>query len=171
MRVVPVLSRKLLQASSSEGAVLVFVTITHPLTLDVIRLVMSPVDHVLDGITFNKSWFNLNMLTDSERPPQAQFSFPNVDRQAMNLMRTIVGPPRVAFELYTSNFWEKTGDPRDEIDPLETAPLYTARSLYLTAVKITPAQVTGTLRSWDYSQERWPNKAVTKSLLPGVYVR
>lgn len=170
-RVIPILSQKLMEASSSGDAILAFVTITHPNTPDIVRLVVDAADFMIAGQTFYASYFELNLLTDTEAPPSAEFSFPNVDRRAITLMRLVNSPPRVQFDLYSSEYFNLENDPRDVKDGLTLEPVYSAKSLYLTRMKATPSTVSGTLRSWDYRQETWPDKRVSQALLPGAYVR
>lgn len=176
MRAIPVLSRKLMEASSSGEAVLVFVEITHPQTPDVIRLVVDGADYIMedddgDDQTWHKSFFELELLTDTDQPPAARFRFPNVDRQAITLMRSIASPPRVAFKLVSAGYFDLTADPRTVKPALTVEPIYHAKSLFLTDITADQVQVEGTLRSWDFRQEQWPDKRVTQALLPGAFVR
>lgn len=171
MRTIPILSRREAEKPSSGVAEVFFATVTHPETSDVIRLVVDGVDYVLNGDTFHKSAFELDLLMDSDRPPSAPFRFPNVDRTAIAKLRLVNGPCRVSFEVYSSAYWDLTQDPRTVKPGLTPAPIYTARSLFLTEVSADDVAVSGTLRSWDYTQESWPNKLATKALTPGVYAR
>lgn len=179
MRVIPVVSRRLLEQSSSSEPILVFVIITHPDISQPIRLVIDGDDYVINGDTFHKSYFELDLLTDGESPPQARFRFPNVDREAISRLRRVSSPCRVEFAILASSYFDLTASPRVVGDGLtvtwERAPtgslMYRASSLWLTEVTADDVQVEGTLRSWDYRQESWPDKRVTQALLPGVYAQ
>lgn len=161
----------MLEASNSNGVLLVFLTITHHETTEVIRLVLDNEDFELGGELFNKSWFTITMLPDNERPPEATLSFPNVNRRAMNMIRHVNGPARVMFEIYSSRFFDTTVAPRVPVPGPAPTRMYRAKGLYLTNVSVSPSEVSATLRSWDYRTERWPEKTGTQALLPGVYVR
>lgn len=171
MRVIPVVTRRNLEASSSAEALLFFVTVTHPEMVDVIRLVTDGVDHVRDGATWHKSWFELDLLSDDESPPQARFRFPNVDRAAITMLRGVTGPARVRFEIVSADHFDPTTDPRTVKPGVTVTAAYTAAGLFLTDVTADAVQVEGTLRSWDYRQEAWPDRRATKDLLPGAYAR
>lgn len=47
--------------------------------------------------------------------------------------------------------------------------MYRARHLYLTEVEGNVFTITGTLRSWDYTQETWPGIRATSTRMPGLY--
>jgi hypothetical protein len=179
MRVLPILSRRLLEQSSSGEPILVFVTVTHPDLDTPIRLVVDGADYVVNGDTWNQSFFELDLLTDTEQPPSARFRFPNVDREAISLLRRVSGPCRVEFALLPASYFDLTVEPRTVL-PLHTviwdrAPagslVYRASSLFLTEITADQVQVEGTLRSWDYRQESWPDKRATQALLPGVFAQ
>ena len=111
-RTIPILTRRDLEQPSSGVAEIFFVTVTHPETSDVIRLVVDGVDYVLNGDTFHRSAFELDLLQDSDRPPSAPFRFPNVDRTAIAKLRLVNSPCRVMFEVYSSDYWDLSQDPR-----------------------------------------------------------
>ena len=172
---IPIISRRELERSSSGEVFLVFVTITHPEITDEINLVVDAYDYIWNGDTFHQSYFELNLISDDENPPQANFSFPNVKREAMARLSTVVQPCRIAFYILPASYFDLTitdpNTPRPVLAGVTPTPVYTAVQLFLTSIKADPVMVTGTLRSWDYRTEMWPNKIVTKGLLPGVYAR
>ena len=179
MRAIPVISRRLLEQSSSGVPILVFVTVSHPTLETPIRLVVDGADYVVNGDTFHQSFFELDLLTDTEQPPQARFRFPNVDRTAITLLRRVSGPCRVEFALLPASWFDLTVEPRTVKTGLTVtwsrAPagslIYKAASLFLTEITADQSQVEGTLRSWDYRQESWPDKRTTQALTPGVFAR
>lgn len=180
MRTIPVIARRAFERSSSGDPVLIFVTVRHP-TIEVpIRLVVDGADYEVNGTTFYKSFFELDLLSDTESPPSAQFRFPNVDREAISRLRRVSGPCRVEFALLPASYFDLTAEPR-VVKPGLTVVwarakdggslVYKASALFLTDIKADQTQVEGTLRSWDYRQEMWPDKRVTQALLPGVFAR
>lgn len=152
-----------------------FVSITHPEMTDEINLVVDAFDYSWNNKTWHKSYFELELLSDDENPPQANFSFPNVKRDAMAKLSTVVQPCRVAFYVVAASYFDLSSSDPDDLRTVlpgvtvETA--YAANQLFLAGIKADPIMVTGTLRSWDYRTEMWPNKRATKALLPGVYAR
>lgn len=170
-RPIPILSRRALERSSQDDPFVVFVTITHPTMTDVINLVIDGADYVWDDVTYAKSYFELELLTDIESPPEAKFSFPNVNRSAITKLRKVVSPCRVEFKIVSGSYFNMNVEPRVVKDGLTVETLYEAHALFLTEIKADQIMVEGRLRSWDYRQEQWPDKRVTKSLLPGVYAR
>jgi hypothetical protein len=171
MRVIPLITREALERSSSGDALLIFVTVTHPDMPDVIRLVTDGADYLRDGKTWHKSWFELDLLTDDETPPQARFRFPNVDRAAITMLAAVSNPAKVSFEVISAAWFDLTVEPRVVKPAVTVEAAYDARHLFLTDITADAVQVEGTLRSWDYRQESWPDMRATEALLPGVYVR
>lgn len=176
MRTIPVIARREHEKSSSPSADLIFVKITHPDTTDVIRLVLDGVDYVMDdGIepdaTWHKAGFELDLLTDTEEPPKAEFRFANVDWTAMGLLAKVSTPARVTFFVVTSAYFDLTKEPRTVKPGLTVEVTYRAAALDLRDITIDDASVTGTLMSRDLRQEVWPNMRATKRRLPGVHVR
>lgn len=170
-RTVPVIAQRAHEKSSSPDADLVFVTITHPEMADTIRLVIDGADYVMDGATWSRSYFELDLVTDTEEPPRAQFSFPNVDRAAMNMLSRVNGPARVEFRIVSSAYFDLTVEPRTVKPGYTVENTYQAQCLDLRDVTADDATVSGTLASRDLRQEVYPNKRVTKALLPGAYMR
>lgn len=180
MRVIPIIAQRAAERSSSGNPVLIFVTVSHPTIETPIRLVVDGADYEVNGVTFHRSFFELDLLTDTESPPRARFRFPNVDREAITRLRMVSGPCRVEFALLPASYFDLTADPRVVKSGLTVtwarakdggSLIYKASALFLTEVTANQAQVEGTLRSWDYRQEQWPGKRSNQALLPGVYAR
>lgn len=176
MRTIPVIARREHEKSSSPNADLIFVRITHPDTTDVIRLVVDGVDYVMDdgaeiGATWHRGGFELDLLTDTEEPPKAEFRFPNVDWSAMGMLAKVNTPARVTFSVVTSAYFDLTKDPRTVKPGLTVEPSYRAAGLDLRDIAVDDVSVTGTLMSRDMRQEVWPNMRATKARLPGTHVR
>jgi hypothetical protein len=181
VRYTPLANRKILEASDGD-ALLAFVTVTHPRTLDVIRLVLDGYKYTIPDVgVFEASWFEINLLDDTEKPPRLQFKFPNVNRQAISLLRDVYTPPRVELCLTTAEYFvQDPADPKGRVpvagfvwsnQPPDGSLMYRARSLFLTDTSASGQAVEGTCRSWDYRQEEWPSLRAKQSLLPGTYAR
>jgi hypothetical protein len=170
-RSIPIASRRKLEDASSDEPVLLFATIRHRSLIDPIPLVLDNADYVLDGDTFHKSWFELELLSDDDKPPVAKFTFPNVDRQPINLLANVVGPATVDFRLIAASCFDLTADPRTVLPDVTVEPLYSASSLFLTDIQVDQVQVSGALRGYDYRQESWPSLRATQDRLPGVFMR
>ena len=170
-RAIPIIARRELEKSGTSTLFLIMVTVTHPNITDVITLVLDDADYVYNGMTYYRSAFDLVLLSDTDEPPRARFGFPNVDRASVNRLREVVDPPRVKFEIVPSNYFDLNVEPRVAKAGVTPTAIYTAKSLFLTDIKTDSVRVEGTLRSWDYRQEQWPDKRVTKPLLPAIYER
>lgn len=168
-RVVPVISRAEAERSSSGAAHLIFVEVSHPLMTEAVRLVVDGVDYLLNGGLWHRSSFELDLLTDEESPPRARFRFPNVDRRAIHMLEKVAEPAHVEFRVVTSSYFDLTADPRTVRPGMVAVPMYTARHLLLTDITADAVMVSGTLRSWDYRREMWPNRLAVRSLLPGAF--
>lgn len=166
-RPIPIVTRRALEQPSSAEALLTFVTISHE-TLDApIRLVLDAEPYVAAGARHEASWFELTLLSDGEGPPTARFSFPAIDRQALARLESVVEPARVAFKIIAASAFDLSASPR--IEKTTAVPIYTAESLFLTDVTLDAERCEGTVRSWDYRQEAWPNKRATQALAPGAW--
>lgn len=170
-RTIPIISRQAFEASSSDDAAICFVTITHPLAEAPILLVLDGADYLIDGVTWHRSEFELDLLTDDDRPPSAPFRFPNVDRRAINMLAGVTIAARVDIELVSSAYFDLTADPRVVKPGVTIEKIYRAPALRLTDITADEMMVEGTLLSWDYQQEEWPAAVVTEDLLPGVFAQ
>jgi hypothetical protein len=178
-RTIPILAREYLEQESSPQAFLIFVEITHPEIEDVFNLVVDGADYIWDntvgGTDPTKDWmasyFTLELLTDTESPPEAKFSFPNVNREAISKLADVSTPARVSFYVVPTSYFDLTVDPRTVLPGFTVATVYAASALFLIGITANQISVDGTLRGWDYRQEQWPDKRSTKALTPGVYAR
>ena len=178
MRYTPLLNRETFELDASPHAVLAFITVTHPQMAETIRLVLDGVDYLVEGNLYKGTWLELGLLSDSDKPPQFTFRFPNVDRRSMNLLRSVISPPRLTLELTTSAYFDRSLDPRElrtdittewSNNPPNGVLSYRARGLFITDTTSSSQEVEGTCRSWDYRQEEWPSLRAKESLLPGSY--
>ncbi|OJU02784.1 MAG: hypothetical protein BGN87_06200 [Rhizobiales bacterium 65-79] len=175
-RALPIVDRRRLEQGSSDDPVLLFAAIRHKQLTDPVRLVLDGADYVMDdedgnAATWHQSYFTLTLLTDDARPPQASFTFPNVDRRSSNMIADVIDPATVDFKLIAASYFNLAVEPRTVKAGLTVAALYQASSLFLTDVKIGLVQVTGTLRGIDLRQQLWPLLRATQDRLPGVFMR
>jgi hypothetical protein len=170
-RSIPIASRRQFEDVSSDDACLLFVKISHHDLVDPIRLVLDNADFVMDGETWNRSYFELELLTDDDKPPKAQFRFPNVDRQPINMLANVVDAPTVEFQLIPASYFDLTVEPRTVLPDVTVEPVYSAAALFLNDTSTTDVDVSGSLRGYDLRQESWPSLRATQDRLPGVFMR
>lgn len=174
-RRIPIISRRELERGSTGEVMTFFVSITHPEMSDDINLVVEGYDYSWNNKTWHKSYFEMELLSDDDTPPKAQFSFPNVNRAAMARLSDVVQPCRIAFYVLPVSYFDLSitdpDTPRTVLPGVVVEPIYAASALFLTGIKADPIMVTGSIRSWDYRTEMWPNVRATKLLTPGVYAR
>ncbi|PHP68177.1 hypothetical protein CSC94_05870 [Zhengella mangrovi] len=170
-RSVPASTRLELEREASGEALLLFVDITHPeLGNETIRLVSDGVDYELDGNLYTRGGFDLQLLTDSDQPPSAKFTFSNVDRSATNMLADVDGPAEVRMRAISTEYFNTREDPRVVLDGVTVVAAYDAQRLYLTDITMDDVACAGTLRGYDYRQESWPSKIATEALCPGLFV-
>jgi len=156
-----------LQRQSSQEAVLAFVTISHEDITDPIRVVTDTKDFVYDGYTWTGFWFDIQILSDNERPPETRIRVANVDRKVGSALKAIVSPARFKIELLPLSDFDTTVEPRTLISSANVA--YTADHLYLIDIESDDLEVTGRIVSWNYVQELWPGVRATQARCPGLY--
>jgi hypothetical protein len=147
---------------------LVFLTVRHVNLPEPIRVVSDPHDFMLDGVRHQGFEFDVNLLSDTEDAPRAQLTIQNVDRRIAEAVLSMDSPARLDLDVIAGSQFNLTVSPRL---PLTTPVprVWRARHLYLTEVEGDPLQLTGTIRSWDYSQETWPALRATQNRFPGLY--
>jgi|GEM_PF-1663340 len=170
-RIVPSIARRSHERSSSPDADLMFMEVTHRASADVIRLVIDGVDYKIGDDIWHKSFFEYELVTDTEDPPTTRVRFANVDRKSVGLLTRVVDPARVRLMVITSAYFDLSTDPRTVKAGYTIQPTYEARSLDLIDVTINDITVEGTLKSRDLRQEVYPNLRAIKSRLPGAHLR
>jgi hypothetical protein len=156
-----------MQGEETDGIALVFLTVEHPELGAPTRIVSDGEAFTLDGHTWTAFPFQITLLTDADRPPEARLAIQNVDRRLSRLVRQIIDPPKLKIEVIWSDQFDLTVTPRTEIGT--AARIYSAEQCYLTDIEATAEELTGTIRSWDYAQELWPGLMATESRLPGLF--
>lgn len=166
-RTVPVTFRASIEKEVADVIPLIFITITHPSLYDAIRVVSDPEDFTLDGKVHTGYDFKIELLNDNESPPTAQLTIQAVSQHITDTLLLAVNPPQLELQLIAADQFTLTAFPRTEIGTATR--IYRAQKLYLTDTSGDKLQVTGTLRSWDYSQETWPALRATEARFPGLY--
>lgn len=161
--------RRSAEASFADEVDLVFLTISHPTLGEPIRVVWDTEDFVYGGATFTGYPFDIELLTDEEKPPTAKLQIQNVDPRIGDTIRTLTTPPRLKIELLSSADFNLTVNPRMEI--LSPAPnvVYSADQLFLVNVSVDVMMVSGDIVGWDYIQRVWPGKRATQGYFPGLF--
>ena len=156
-----------LEAPDSVDALLAFLTITHPLLPDPIRVVSDVIDYVVDGQTFKGLPFEFGILSDNEGPPMTELRVQNVDRKIGQALLVLNDRAKVALEIRSSADFDLSLDPREELPG--GAPLYQFAEFDLIDVTATVADITGRIMLRDFSQEPWPGQRCTQSRFPGLF--
>lgn len=165
--------RESIQQQESEVFPLIFVRIRHPAFSHELRFVKNGADIKLNSAdstqqTYIGAEFDINVISDGENTPTAQFSAQNVDRILGQALLDTSDPARIDIEIYSSALFDETVIPHVPIDP---DPQFEYQSLYLwlTDVSIMGDFVSGTLKGWDYTQENYPSLSATEEVCPGLF--
>jgi hypothetical protein len=147
---------------------LLFVRLRHSALTEDIRVVTDSENYILDGFEYQGFQFSIKILSDSEGVPSAQIEVQNVDRRQGEAVLRAVDPVRAELQIIAGSEFDMTEFPRIALnDPVNR--IYRARGLYLTNVECTLSRMTGTLRSWDYTQETWPAVRAVQEKFPGLF--
>ena len=166
-RTIPPNARAELEASDSVDALLAFLTITHRLLPEPIRVVSDVLDYQLDGLLYRGLPFGFGILTDSEGPPMTELRVQNVDRRMGLALLNLDERAKVTLELRSSADFDLSTDPREEVPG--GAALYRFAEFDLIDVTVTVAEITGRVMLRDFSQEPWPGQRCTQSRFPGLF--
>jgi Domain of unknown function (DUF1833) len=159
--------RRQAEASFAGDVDLCFLTISHPLILEPIRVVWDTKDYIYGGYTFVGFPFDITLLSDDENPPKAQLNIQNVDSRIGDTIRQLRTPPRLRIELLSSSDFNLNADPRTAI--ASTTAVYVASNLFLTNVKVDVMMVSGEIQGWDYLQRVWPGVRAREDIFPGLF--
>ncbi len=166
-RSIPVSAASDLYGSETDGFHLVFLTMEHPDLGAPLRIVSDGRDFVLSGGTHIGFPFDITLLTDTGRPPEARLTIQNVDRRIIELIRRIVDPPCLSFDVIWSDQFDLTANPRTEIGT--ASKIYSAQRCFLIDIEANVETVSGTIKSWDFTQELWPGTMAVKQSFPGLF--
>lgn len=166
-RNIPATVRAQIEREENDNALLVFIDIKHPDLNEPIRVVGDPENFVLGGALYIGFDFRIELLSDNDTPPVARLSIQNVDRRIADTLLRTVNPPRIELQIVAASEFDVTVIPRTELGTAQR--VYRAQHLYLTDVSGDKLQVSGTLRSFDYTQKTWPALRATKARYPRLY--
>lgn len=167
-RDIPAGVRREIDRQDSPEIHLVFLTLRHKMLPEPIRVVSDPADFMLDGNLYQGFEFEISLLSDAEEAPRAQLKVQNVDRRIGDAVFNATEPARLDIEVITGSQFDLSVTPRVPLGP-SVARSYVAKQLYLTDVEGDVLQLSGTIRSWDYTQETWPALRATQNRFPGLY--
>jgi hypothetical protein len=166
-RVIQTRDQREINRQESGEIDLVFLTISHPELDEPIRVVCDPKNFIYGGVEYTGFMFEIELLSDSESVPRARLTVQNVDKTIGETIRTLTNPPRLRFEIVPASYFNLKVSPRVELEP--PVAIYVADELYLTNVDVDAMFVTGTIESWNYSQETWPGIRATQNRCPGLF--
>jgi len=87
-------------AQDTDEAVLLLLTITHPELPEPWRFVLNGENITSRGEVYYASYFDLILPDDSgDRPPQANLTFPNVNRLMTELLEASIQPATITIEI------------------------------------------------------------------------
>lgn len=167
MRTVSGSFRRSVESRFQSDANLIFVTLSHELLIEPVRVVSDTKDFVYGGETFVGFPFDLQLLTDDDRPPTATIEIQNVDRIIGETLRPLTSAPRLKIELLHSDDFDLTVTPRTPVRPPSVE--YVANHLFLANVKIDPMTVSAEIVGWDFTQRTWPGVRATQNRLPALF--
>ena len=152
----------------SEEAFLTFLTIYHEDLHEPIRVVSDPENFILDGNEYVGFKFDINLLSDNDSPPKAKLSIANIDEQIGRAVLRSTSPVNLSMEVIPLSEFDMNTYPRTALN-VDVIRAYRAPHLRLIDVTGDVMQVSGTIKSWDYSQEPWPALKATENRFPGLF--
>lgn len=160
--------RRELEKPETEDILLVFLTLYVEGTHDIIRVVSDTRNYMKEGYEYLAFDFQINLLSDTDDPPSANLSIPNIDARIGRAILRSVNPIRVDIEVISASEFDLTQNPAVALnDPINK--VYVAKRLRLADVTGTLLTISGTLRSWDYTQESWPSLKATQDRFQGLF--
>ena len=166
-RSIPVSLQRELEKQESAEAILAFLTISHPTLEDDIRVVTDSTDYTRSTGLFQGFWFDIELLSDNDRPPVSRLEVQNVDRAIGNVLKTIVEAPILKLELLAMSDFDLTADPRTVLT--SESEVYVADNLFLVNVSVDDLFIKGDIVSWAYVQEEFPSRRATQARTPALF--
>lgn len=171
----PTITADLLRQEASDQ-LLFFLTIDHADLGEPIRVVRDSTTSGGEALTYTWQglpWqgfpFEVNWLSDTDSAPTARLTVPNVDRKVGQAVDALTSAPEIRIDLVLASEFDLTVNPRVPLaaDPVPEA---SAIGLGLYDAEVNTLTVTGTLKSWDYTQEVYPNLRATRTRCPALAV-
>lgn len=145
-----------LLARESGDPALALLTMTHPLWGAPYRLARNNAAVSSRGQIFAAAWFEVDVVTDTDQPPRATLTIPNVDRAIGQMARGLGSAPEVAIEVISAAHPDE--------------PIYRAARLQLRNIQVSPLTVSGDLVSRDYSSEPCGSIRVVPGRFPALFL-
>lgn len=159
-----------LQAQNAVDMEVIFATLTHPDLEAEIRVARDSVDYFWEGNTYTRGMFDIELISDDERPPRGRISVPNVDRRIGEAVLNILTPIDMRLDIFAvSDFDVLTSGTRTSSSSPDPDPLLSFTNLQLLNVACTSVALEAEITSWDLSNEPFPGVRVTKDKFPGLF--
>lgn len=168
-RLIPAVIRREIEAQESGLFLLALVEITHPDLLAPIRVANDIVDYLLSGNRYVGMPFELDHITDGDRPPSGRLRVQNVDQRIGEWVLSLSSPPRLRIDIYSGDDFGALDESKTRTAIGTPSPFYSARHLRLRNVSVDAVAVSGEIGSWDPGREPWPSIRATKDRLPGLF--
>lgn len=148
----------------------IFAVVSHPDLIEPIRAANDVVDYILGGLRYTGVPFEMEALTDGERPPSGRLRIHNVDRRLGEVVLALKSPPRLRIDIYAGSDWGPKDTGQNARLPIGTpVPWYSAPGLRLRNVTVDAMAVSGEVVSYDPTSEPWPSVRATRDRLPGLF--
>lgn len=168
-RSIPAVVRRELEAPQTALFLLVLAEITHPDLLEPARVANDVVSYSLGGNLYVGIPFEIELLSDGDRPPRGRLGVSNVDQRIAEVVLALSSPPRVKLEIYDGSDFAAPDASRVRAAIGTPTPFYSARHLRLKNISGNVASISGELTSWDPGRETWPSIRATRDRLPGLF--
>lgn len=156
-----------LEAPESPDALLAFLTVSHPLLPEPIRVVSDVMDYLVGGQAFTGLPFEFGVLSDGEGPPMTELRLQNVDSRIGRALLGLNDRAQIGLEIRSSADFDLSLDPREELPGGST--IYAFTGFELIDVTGTASDISGRVMLRDYAQEPWPGLRVTQSRCPALF--
>lgn len=173
--------RNALQASASGEVVLIFVTIEHENLVRPYRVVSEGergysrrngriCNYYLHGELYLGCPFGLDLVSDTDRAPEARAEVPNVDRELGEAIRALRSPARFKIEVVKESEYAAGVDAANGRSPTGTPHIeYRASHLYLREVSGDVIAIRGRLGPRDLSTSPYPRHRASQTEFPAIY--
>jgi hypothetical protein len=168
------------QAQRTSEVFLYFVTIYASTLAQPVRVVSEmgsisyanglPINYKRSGLLYSAIPFDVEILTDTERPPRAVARMANIDRVPGEVVLRLRTSPRIKLEILAlSDFGDDVDEDNARVPTGTPVIEYSADFLRFANVRGDAVAIEAELRSFDLSQEPWPSVRATAERLPGLF--
>lgn len=168
-------ARQAMERQETDEALLLFAELSHPSFPAPIRVVNDA--GTVGGAAMLYTWrgadwaafpFDLEYVSDDENFPVGKVTIQNVDQAIGERLAAVSTPMRLDIWVLHASDFDLAANPRVGLSG-DPDPDAEALHLYLVDVTVDPLQASGTIRSWDYSQDTWPARRATQDRFPALY--